>query len=245
MSSVKKVKAFLWNGVWTQDDDDLPLRGVKTKWIPKHRDILPALDNDVLGLIGKAVVAKREEATRAYHQDQRDIVLGKKQMPLNCVEHAAHRLHKEVRYHFSNHLSRRARGPGGLGAAGRAGLKEVCDNGNHPDTYNEKLKALLGRVAMVEVPKMGPEWEWAGKGKGKSCSLCGVRGHTKKTCKGCFRTGTKENFEHPNESWSPQHPRVRPHAHNWGEPGQTIANNRPAGVMGVGKDAGRRVPWMV
>ena len=94
----KKVMAFLWNGVWSRDRTGLPMNGVKKKFIQKNRDILPALCNDILYLIGKEVRGIREARVKnlAYHERQYRIYRGLEVMPFNCVEHGAVVLHKKV-----------------------------------------------------------------------------------------------------------------------------------------------------
>ena len=98
----KKVMAFLWNGVWSRDRTGLPMNGVKKKFIQKNRDILPALCNDILYLIGKEVRGIREGIREArvknlaYHERQYRIYRGLEVMPFNCVEHGAVVLHKKV-----------------------------------------------------------------------------------------------------------------------------------------------------
>ena len=94
---VKKVMAFFWNGVWSRDRTGLPMKGVKKKFIQKDRDILPALCNDTLYLIGKEVRRIREPKDLAYHECQYRIYRGLVAvMPFNCVEHGAVILHKKV-----------------------------------------------------------------------------------------------------------------------------------------------------
>lgn len=191
-SGVKKVKAFLWNGVWTLDDDDLPLKGVKKKFIPKHRDILPDVNHDILSLIGDAVAAAREEATRTYHDQQHKIyrgvmssagefVLGKK---TRSVEEASARLHREVTKQLDGD-DQVFKPP--------YYLKQVCDlhkdgneRGEEQYQYNlHQLKFKAKYTGSKHVKMTG--WEWAGKGKGRGCSRCGVRGHTKGKCPAYFR----------------------------------------------------------
>ena len=189
---VKKVMAFLWNGVWSLDRTRLPMKGVKKKFIQKDRDILPALCNDTLYLIGKEVRRIREAKDLAYHECQYRIYRGLVAvMPFNCVEHGAVVLHKKVWMHgrTRNHIHFQR-------------LRKFCDT--HEDNwhfaggqkqYTKHVTDLITRQKRAKFYTM-PDWEWAGDpifsghlSSGQlECSVCGVRGHTKENCKGCFRS---------------------------------------------------------
>ena len=127
---VKKVVAFLWNGVWTLDRTGLPMKGVKKKFIQKNRDILPALCNDTLYLIGKEVRGIREGRDRAYHERQYRIYRGLEEMPFNCVEHGAVVLHKKVQEFM-------------VGSYGGATLRQICNT--HEDNVHRRWCQLSHR----------------------------------------------------------------------------------------------------
>ena len=217
---VKKVAAFLWNGVWTLDRTGLPMKGVKKKFIQKDRDILPALCNDTLYLIGKEVRGIREGRDRAYHERQYRIYRGLEEMPFNCVEHGAAILHKKVWTRTGTDSTWWR-------------LRRICDshedNGDRfwrgrrrcglstrsnywKEQYGGNVKDLIAQQRSCRFYTM-PDWEWAGNdfcwdpvrrrwGAGPyrpppqvlECSICGVRGHTKDNCKGCFRSPPQDPY---------------------------------------------------
>tara|TARA_B100001094_G_scaffold110140_1_gene106085 strand:+ start:445 stop:1086 length:642 start_codon:yes stop_codon:yes gene_type:complete len=188
---------FLWNGVWSRDRTGLPMKEVKYKFIQKNRDILPALCNDTLYLIGKGVRRIREGRDRAYHEHQYRIYRGLEEMPFNCVEHGAVVLHKKVWMHgrTRNHIHFQR-------------LRKFCDT--HEDNwhfaggqkqYVAHVTDLITRQKRAKFYTM-PDWEWAGKSDFQwhlssgqlECSVCGVRGHTKDNCKGCFRSPPQDPY---------------------------------------------------